>query len=458
MADGMIWRRDMFHEKLFFLKARLAKPAWWKQFKAEMRHETMSPDELHDFNFRLRLELLSFAFENSPFYHKLYATAGLEPGDVKTEEDWHRVPMLTREALRFNFDTIKIRGLEKRGGYKLYTTGGSTGEPSKVLKDDNFSSVAMNWRSVKWAGCDLGGNTATIMRTHSANWKAKLRHFLANYPSVNIMLDAGNMTEETISRFFREWERFKPERLSSYVGGIHQLAIYSLEHHIEMPPPKAIFTTAAPLTSVVKSDIAKAFHCPVFDNYVATEAHPMANQCRCLAESGSSSLHIHSDYRHLEFVDENGLPMPVGEYGDILVTDCADHVFPIIRYRLGDRGCLLKERCACGRPYPLMGAIHGRSFDFIYLEHGRLMGECWATAFDNCLNAVHNFQIHQHADKTVTLSVVLNKDYRDAEKCVREVAADLQKQLGRIPLTLTFKDEIPHNRGKIKYIISDVVQ
>ena len=85
----------MSRENLFFLKAKLAKPAWWKQFREEMRHEKMSPDELHDFNFRLRLELLSFAFGNSPFYHDLYTAAGLEPGDVKTEEDWQdiRIPV-----------------------------------------------------------------------------------------------------------------------------------------------------------------------------------------------------------------------------------------------------------------------------------------------------------------------------------------------------------------------------
>ena len=103
-----------------------------------------------------------------------------------------------------------------------------------------------------------------------------------------------------------------------------------------------------------------------------------------------------------------------------------------------------------------MDAVHGRSFDFIYLEHGRIMGECWATAFDDCLNAVHNFQIHQKVDKSVILRVVINKDYPDASACVTAVASDLQNQLGSIPLTVEYCDHIPHNRGKIKYIISDI--
>jgi len=454
MLNGSVGLMSSLSEKWFWLRAQIAKPAWVRQFHEEISHENWSSDQIAVFNWEHRLSLLRYAYDNSPYYHALYSHAGLEPGDVKSESDWANVPMLTREALRFNFEGIKVKSPEST--YRLYTTGGSTGEPSKVLKDDRFSSVALNWRAMRWAEIDFGGNSATIMRTHHETFKSKLRHLAAHFPSTNIMLDAGNMTDEAVAEFFRKWRKYKPQSISSYVGGVHQLALHCLEHKIEMPPPKAVFTTAAPLTASVKNDISRAFHCPVFDNYVATEAHPMANQCRCLAEKGHSALHVHSDYRHLEFVDENGMVMPQGEVGDILVTDCMDYVFPIIRYRLGDRGRWLSEKCACGRPYPLMDAVHGRSFDFIYLEHGRLAGECWATAFDDCLNAVHNFQIHQHADKSVTLSVVMNKDYFEAEKLIREVAVDLQRQLGSLPLRLEFKDYIPHNRGKIKYIISEV--
>ncbi len=448
-------KTDKFAEKWREIRCRLAKPQWWKQFRQSMANERLSPEALAEFNFRLRLDLLKFAYEESPYYHALYKAAGLEPGDVKTEEDWAKVPMLTREALRYNFETIKVA--HPQSTYKLYTTGGSTGEPSKVLKDDGFSSVVMNWRAGTWTGVPVGGNSATIMRTHHATWKTRFRHFLANFPATNIMLDAGDMSEEKIERFIRQWRHYKPRRISSYVGGIHQLAVYCLQQGIKLPAPDAVFTTAAPLSSTVRADIVRAFGCLVFDNYVATEAHPMANQCRHLAEISSPALHIHSDYRHLEFVDEFGTPLPVGEVGDILVTDCMDRVFPIIRYRLGDRGRLLPGRCACGRPFPLMDAVHGRSFDFIYLEHGKIAGECWATAFDDCLNAIHNFQIHQHQDKSVTLSVVMNHAYPDAEKAIATVAANLQRQLGSLPLTVEYKDFIPHNRGKIKYIISDVI-
>ena len=442
-------------EALYLLKARLTNPAWVRQYHEAMSHETWSPEQIHEFNFKRRQKLLAFAYEHVPYYRKMYQGAGLEPGDVKTESDWAKIPLLTREALRFNYDSLKADNLIP-GTYQMFTTGGSSGEPSKILKDQRFATKALKWRGTKWADLRLGQDLATIMRTHPGNWKHRLRLWAAWFPSKNIMLDAGEMSEENIRRFIREWMRVRPASSNSYVGGIHQLALYCQEHGIELPPPIAIFTTAAPLGNVTRKEISNAFHAPVYDSYVATEAHPMADQCSCQVRSGSRALHIHNDYFHLEFADDDGTPKPIGEEGDILVTDTGNYAMPMIRYRLGDRGRGLEGRCPCGRPYQLMDAVKGRSFDFIYLKSGRIMGECWATAFDDCLMAIHNFQIHQYSDKSVTLSVVLNKEYPAAEKCVRKVADDLQRQLGELPLKLEYKDFIPHVRGKIKYIISDI--
>lgn len=440
--------------KLTEWRCRIAKPDWWRQYREAVSHDLWTPEELADFNFALRKEIVKFAYDHSPFYHDLYAKAGMEPGDVKAEADWAKVPMVTRDDLRNNFETMRIRNL-KSGTYKLFTTGGSTGNPSKVLKDNAFSAQMLNWRSLGWADIPLGQNMATVMRLHPHTWLQDLRHWLVWFPSSNILIDASNMNGETVAQFLCEWRKTKPVTISAYAGGIHQLALHCLEHKIELPPPRAIFTTSAPCTSVQLNDIRKAFHAPVFDSYVCTEAHPMGAQCACQAEAGDRAMHIHADYRHLEFVDENAKPMPVGEVGDILVTDCMDRVFPIIRYRLGDRGRALPGRCKCGRPYPLMDAVQGRLADYITTETGRLSGEGWTMLFERYADAVHGFQIHQHADKSVTMKVVLNKDYADAEKEVKIVADGMRGQLGNVPLNVEYVDAIPHDRGKIRYIFSD---
>ncbi len=444
-------------DKLFVARCRIARPSWWRLYQTALSHDKWSSEQLAEFNFKMRLETLKFAYENTPYYHDLYKAAGLEPGDIKTEADWVKVPILTREALRENFETLQIRNLKQRGRYEQWVTGGSTGQPSKVLKDCDFASQPLNWRASSWRGSkSFGENFATLMRAHPLTWKDEIRQFIVHFPQKCLYMDTSSMNDETIRRFIAEWKRYGLSSISGYTGGIHELALYCLNNKIDLPPLKAVVVTSSPCDLVQRKLIHKVFHAPVFDAYVATEAHPMANQCLCQAEADQPAMHIHSDYRHLEFVDENARPMPVGELGDVLVTDMGDRVFPIVRYRLGDKGRSLSGKCPCGRPYPLMDTVHGRMADYIYLEKGKLSGEGWTMSFEHCIDAVHGFQIHQHADKSVTLRVILNKANPAAKDQVAQVAAKLQAQLGCYPLSVEYVDVIPHDRGKLRYIISEV--
>ncbi len=444
-----------FKSSLYLLRAQVAIPSQLRLFREAVSHNRMTPEELMQLNFEKRLAILRFAYENSPYYEKLYKDAGLEPGDVKTEDDWNKVPMLTREALRENFNTIKVR--HPRSTYKMYTTGGSTGQPSRVLKDDSFSSRMLNWRAGQsWAGIPLGEDHAVMMRAHPHDLKGHIYAFLAHFPQKEIYLDTDHINEETLQRFIRQWKAANLYSIAAYAGGAHELAMYCLNHGIELPPLKGgLFITSSPSDAIQRRLMREVFHAPVFDTYIATEAHPMANQCRCQAESGSMALHINSDYRHLEFVDENGQPKPEGEVGDILVTDLADHIFPFVRYRLGDRGRALKGLCPCGLPFPLMDAVRGRLTDYIYTETGRCDGVGLTMAFEHCTEAVHGFQIHQLADKSVKLLVVPNKSYANADREIEKAASILRGQLGAIPVTVERVDSIPHDRGKLRYIMSD---
>lgn len=444
-----------FKSGLYMLRGRLAIPAQIRQFKEAVSHDKLSADEIRAMNWRKRLDMLRFAYENSPYYEKLYKEAGLEPGDVKTEDDWVKVPMLTREALRENFETIKVR--HPQSTYKMYTTGGSTGQPSRVLKDDSFYSRGMNWRATSsWAGVPLGEDHAVIMRAHPHGLKGKIYAFAAHFPQKEIYLDADHMDEPTIREFVAKWKKANLYSISAYAGGAHELAMYCINHGIELPPLKGgIFITSSPSDAIQRKLMRDVFHAPVFDTYVATEAHPMANQCRHQAESGSMALHINSDYRHLEFVDEKGLPMPEGEVGDILVTDLGDHVFPFVRYRIGDRGRSLPGKCPCGLPYPLMDWVRGRMTDYLYTETGRCDGVGLTMAFEHCIDAVHGFQIHQLADKSVKLLVVPNKSCATADMEIEKAAKFLRDRFGSIPVTVEKVNSIPHDRGKLRYIVSD---
>ena len=103
-------------------------------------------------------------------------------------------------------------------------------------------------------------------------------------------------------------------------------------------------------------------------------------------------------------LDQDACPAPPGEYGDLVVTDLIDTVFPLIRYKIGDRGRLLKRNCSCSSSFPLMDYVAGRITDFITLPNGRrIPGEFLTTIFDDYPNAVRKFWIHQSENFDLTI-------------------------------------------------------
>ena len=67
-------------------------------------------------------------------------------------------------------------------------------------------------------------------------------------------------------------------------------------------------------------------------------------------------------------VDDAYLPVPAGRPGTrLLVTNLLNRTQPLIRYELDDLVTASPEPCPCGRPFPLLAAIEGRSDDILEL-------------------------------------------------------------------------------------------
>lgn len=95
-------------------------------------------------------------------------------------------------------------------------------------------------------------------------------------------------------------------------------------------------------------------------------------------ECPAGSMHIFAEHVHLE-IFRNGEPAPVGEFGDIVVTSLANRAMPLVRCRVGDRGRISPDPCACGLPHPVLEDLVGRAPDVFpacdgTLVHGSVLG------------------------------------------------------------------------------------
>lgn len=86
--------------------------------------------------------------------------------------------------------------------------------------------------------------------------------------------------------------------------------------------------------------------------YSSSETGPLGYQC---AHQQGADHHVHEDAVRVEILAEGSRePAPPGVPGEVVVTPLAQTDVPLFRYRIGDRGVLLQERCACGGSAPVL--------------------------------------------------------------------------------------------------------
>lgn len=437
---------------VFQLKMRLFFPKMVAYYHQLQNQQNMSVDQIEHLNWNKRKALLCYAYKNVPYYQLKYKSIGLHPNDIKNPEDYSLVPILTREEIRAHFDQIKASDINEKDVY-LATTGGTTGEPLKVLRDKRIPEHPMSWRLREWWGLKVGVNEGIVLRDTNLSRKARLLNAISWYPAKRVRLDASAMTPESMEQFIDHFNKIQPPLVWGYVGGIDHLASYIEESDLFVASPKAIWSTAAPLSEIQRQRIERVFNAPVYEQYGCCEVFFLAAQC-----SVKDKMHRFHDIRHIEVVDEQGYLLGSGTEGDILITDLENYAFPIIRYFNGDRGKLISGSCACGINLPLMDKVKGRQSDMVYLPDGSSMsGEYLTTLFDDFPDAVKAFQVRQASDYSIKLFYVPSGNINQLNHVLEVVRKTLEVKINnQVKLSIQATEQIEHDKGKLRFIISDL--
>ena len=314
------------------------------------------------------------------------------------------------------------------------SSGGSTGVPVKVLQDQIYQTATLgaSYLLYNWAQRKPGESYLKIWGaqrdiTHNGmGLRFHLQNFLANRNVVN----AFKLSPNDMLALARNIDRFRPKLIEGYADGLFEIASFFRENDIRLShPPKSIISSAGTLLDFMRERIQSAFKTIVFDRYGSREAGNMAAEC-----SAHNGLHIMGETTFLEIIDAEGQRLPPGSEGDIAVTNLWNYTMPLIRYRIGDCGIMADSLCSCGRPYPLLKTVTGRSSASLRLQDGSIVSP---TFFIHFMGVVHNdgsilkFQIAQKAYDLVIIRLVVRPHFRietwsNREKLVKHV----QKVMG----------------------------
>lgn len=113
--------------------------------------------------------------------------------------------------------------------------------------------------------------------------------------------------------------------------------------------------------------IANELGIELYDIYGLTEIYGPGIGINCPNQTG---MHIFDDFLYTEIIDPvSGEVLPDGEEGEIVITTLVKEGAPLIRFRTHDLSKIIPGECGCGRHFPRLDTIIGRSDD-MFKVHG----------------------------------------------------------------------------------------
>jgi len=417
------------------------------------RFQWMSKDDIERYQNERLVELVRHCWENVPFYRSVWQANGLEISSIQTRDDLVRLPVLTKELIKSNYDSLIAGGY--RGKTLSKTTGGSTGIPLKFeyTRDAYCRRVAAMWRGYRWAGSIPGRRTAYIWGVDpvGSGSLSKLKDRLFHAVFGRVFLNCFELTDANIASFIEAINRHRPKVIVAYVTPVLDLARYVLANKISVHSPDSIVTGAEALHESQRHEIEEAFRTRVFNTYGSREFMLLAAEC-----DRHNGLHISADNVILETVDDANGPV-IDEPGKLLVTDLHNYGMPFIRYEIGDLATKSSRACECGRSLPLLDQVDGRILDQIFTISGaRIPGQFFPHLIKD-FAAVRRFQvIQERKDKLLILLVADEFRFESEQRATLE--RKVREVLGRgTSLEIRVVDEIPTNAaGKHRVTVSQL--
>lgn len=307
----------------YYLKGDL-RFAYFEKYKKNLNK---TRKEIREYQFDRLKKLIYHAYGTVPYYKELFDKNKIEPGDIKTLNDFKKIPLIDKNTVLLNLE--KLKSSKK---YKLtsHFSGGSTGNKSLVYKDKRYHELSSGvlMRELHTVGIEPGMKSAWIWGDTLLNqpFIKRLLQKISFKLNRRIMFNVLKYTDEELKDWLEnKFNKFKPDYLFGYAGVIYEIAKFVKEQDIKLVPIKKIITTSERLEH--RKFIESVFKCPVIDQYGCSEVSIIS------IEDNNQIMHSSDDF---VIVEVNG-------HNEVLLTPLESYGMPLLRYKVGDIGLIGKR-------------------------------------------------------------------------------------------------------------------
>ncbi|WP_035244385.1 phenylacetate--CoA ligase family protein [Desulfonatronovibrio hydrogenovorans] len=321
--------------------------------------ETMDPDQRRAYLWDKARHILNVAGDKSGAFRQRMEKAGLEPGQIKSLDDWHLIPALPKKDL-VHLQTAgpDLGGLLTCPTGRLrhiYMSPGPIVDPEARQRD--YWGFAEAFYAAGFRKSDIVQMTFSYHFTPAGLMMEEPLHEIgcAVFPA-----GPGN-TEGQIEAMTRLG-------VTGYVGMASFLKIIAdraekkgLDLRKDFRLDVA-FVAAERLAESLRTELEDRFSMQIRQGYGTADLGCIAYEC-----PEKKGMHL-SSRCYVEICDpETKKPLPAGQTGEVVVTPFNPD-YPLIRLATGDLSAFSTQQCPCGRTAPLLQGILGRVDDIIKIK------------------------------------------------------------------------------------------
>jgi len=418
--------------------------------------ECASPEEIRRLQDERLVKTVRRVYEAVPYYRKKMEEKGVTPDDIKSRDDLHKLPFLTKDDLRQAYPA-GLLAAPLSECVRIHSTSGTTGKRVVAyytqrdldLWDDCCARALVAAGATKEDVVHVAYGYGLFTGGMGLNGGAH------RVGCLTLPMSSGN-TERQI--------QFMCDLGSTVLCCTPSYAEYLAETIEEMGVRdqirlKAGLFGAEAWSEEMRARLQEKLGIRAYDIYGLTEIIGPGVAFECGEQKG---MHVNEDHFIPEIINpETGEVLPDGEKGELVFTCISKEAFPLLRYRTRDICVLTRERCGCGRTLVKMAKPMGRSDDMLIIRGVNVFPSQIETVLIGC-GFSGNYQIVvdrvRHTD-TLEVLVELNPEmFSDTVKQIEAREKMLEEKLKNMlgvhaKVTLKAPKSLARSEGKAVRII-----
>ncbi len=317
----------------------------------------------------------------TPFYRRLWATAGIERGDIASIDDLGRLPTYDKNDLMASvelhppfgdYGTLVDTPSARVPPVVMHTTSGTTGRPQPLpfgpwSREVQNLLVGRMYRAQGVADDDI---VHSVYGHGLINGGHYLREAVTKFTTA-LFLSAGTGNETRSERQVEVMADFGVTTLIGFADYLRKLASVAADKGLVPGVDIPIRRIIAHFGAEDRGPIAEAWGATA-DRAVDTFDWYGVGDTGCIAGEipGSEGMMVWGDAHHTEILDiDTGVAVPHGDRGDLVVTCLFKHdCYPIIRFNTHDVFAYRSGAASNGLPFQRLSGFLGRSDNMVKLK------------------------------------------------------------------------------------------